>query len=420
MAVPAERNQFVQTDGEYLYRVDHGDAVPRTVAITRCKLDDKITNIRGSYALRIEGNAGDNNTGVSVGGFELSDENCLVVGNSVAQNSENFSAYGQRNIFLSVLSKDFKQREIYWLTNYTSNDKISPSTPQLVKLNDSAFLIMWEESSSHGILTKMCTVTADGTLTSEITAMPCRLSDCQPFYASDGLVKWYVTDSNTLTIYQQNPFTLNAKGTTESTSAKIQIESLVLHENNFFFAHDSNSFNIAQFVDLDSIIGADENGETATAANGKIDTAKFTFGNETLVPGSFASPKDLFEKLDSPFVHTTLDIYYDGIKLENASVEVYAGSKGDANLDGETNATDAANILSYSARTGAGIKTNIYSSTEDSLDKFAYFLADTDGESKDRETASQLNAKDSANILIYAAQAGANGSADWNTEIFLK
>ena len=54
------------------------------------------------------------------------------------------------------------------------------------------------------------------------------------------------------------------------------------------------------------------------------------------------------------------------------------------------------------------------------MDKFAYFLADTDGESKDRETASQLNAKDSANILIYAAQVGANGSADWNTEIFLK
>lgn len=34
-------NQFICTDGKSVYRVDHGDANPRAVAITKCDVDGK-------------------------------------------------------------------------------------------------------------------------------------------------------------------------------------------------------------------------------------------------------------------------------------------------------------------------------------------------------------------------------------------
>ena len=52
--------------------VDHGDANPRAVAITKCDVDGKITDVRYNYAYSILGGIGDNATGVSVGGFALS------------------------------------------------------------------------------------------------------------------------------------------------------------------------------------------------------------------------------------------------------------------------------------------------------------------------------------------------------------
>lgn len=67
-------NQFICTDGKSVYRVDHGDANPRAVAITKCDVDGKITDVRYNYAYSILGGIGDNATGVSVGGFALSNK----------------------------------------------------------------------------------------------------------------------------------------------------------------------------------------------------------------------------------------------------------------------------------------------------------------------------------------------------------
>ena len=56
------------------------------------------------------------------------------------------------------------------------------------------------------------------------------------------------------------------------------------------------------------------------------------------------------------------------------------------------------------------------------LESFAYFLADTDGESKDRGITSgvpsdtygsYVSAADASQVLIYAAKYGANGRCDW-------
>ena len=100
----------------------------------------------------------------------------------------------------------------------------------------------------------------------------------------------------------------------------------------------------------------------------------------------------------------------------------------DVNGDGKTNATDSAIILIYAAAIGAGEDAKLLTAVEadDTLEAFAYFLADTDGESRDHGAttgitgttgASPLNATDAANVLIYSAIVGAQGTADWIDEL---
>lgn len=206
-------NQFVCTDGNYVYRVNHGDAYPRAVSITRSAVNGSITKVTNAYPLVICGTTGNNATGVSVGGAELSSDNCLIAGNSVDQSDSSiYSAGAQRNIFLTVTDKSLSNTKLIWLTDYTSGDGITPGTPQLVKLGDDLFLVLWEEySKSTGeTLTKLVTVDGDGKQISQITPSDLRLSDCQPVVTSDGLVKWYVTDGSQMSLCTINPYDLEA------------------------------------------------------------------------------------------------------------------------------------------------------------------------------------------------------------------
>ncbi len=204
-------NQFVQADDTYLYRVDHGDSYPRAVSITRCSLDGSITKVSYTYALNILGTTGANATGVSVGGFELSTDNCIIAGNSVDQsNSATYSASAQRNIFVSITDKAFTDTNVVWLTNYTAEDGITPRTPQLVKLDDEHFLVMWEEvnSNTKETTTRVATINSEGVVTQNYSTRM-RLSDCQPILTSDGYVRWYATDGTDVTLYSIDPYQLN-------------------------------------------------------------------------------------------------------------------------------------------------------------------------------------------------------------------
>lgn len=201
-------NQYVQTDGKYAFRVDHGDAFPtRAVTLTRCDLGGKITDVAYTLPLSIN-TVGNNDTGVSVGGLELSEGQCLIVGNSVDQAKQATS--GVRNVFLTATEKSLSKTRTVWLTDYASDSKITARTPHIVKLNEGQFLILWEEynSATKAVSVKMVTVDGEGNLASKVVETKLRLSDCKPIMTSDGLVKWYVTENETVAFCELNPYKL--------------------------------------------------------------------------------------------------------------------------------------------------------------------------------------------------------------------
>lgn len=201
-------NQFIQADNNYLYRVDHGDGAPRAVSITRCDLDGDITEVNYTLPLSIGGGFGENDTGVSVGGFELSSDSCLIAGNSVPQGKKFQGTEGQRNIFVTVTPKDLSDNKVVWVTKHRKG--VTVNTPQLVRLGEDQFLLMWEERNdkTKGKITKMVTLDGNGTLTSKISSHGLPLSDCKPVQFKNGLVGWYYTDGSAPTICFVNSFDL--------------------------------------------------------------------------------------------------------------------------------------------------------------------------------------------------------------------
>lgn len=223
-------NQFIRTDGKYVYRVDHGDGAPRAVAITKCDVDGKVTDVRYNYAYSILGGFGANATGVSVGGFELSEHNCIIAGNSVDMTDENnYSASGQRNIFITILSKDLDVKRTVFLTKYTEKDDISVRTPQLVSLNPEQFLVMWEEvDNKHNVTVKAVTIDSEGTMTSKIESINDRLSDCQPiFNTHNQCVQWYTSVNSELTFYTLDPYGLQENSGQEILYGDVNLDGVV-------------------------------------------------------------------------------------------------------------------------------------------------------------------------------------------------
>ena len=198
-------NQFIKIDGDVMVTVDQGDAYPREVVMTVCPADDVLFEPITSTLLSIPGETGDNYTGISLGGVEYSDSSYLAAGNTVDMG--NFGYSDTRNIFLIVVNKDDLTGEPDYIrvTDYEEGGTYSASTPQLVKLSDNIFAVMWEEmtgSSSTSRKVKIAFFDGNGNWLNDgnIDDFTGSLSDCQPVILN-GNVTWYVTDGKDLTFY---------------------------------------------------------------------------------------------------------------------------------------------------------------------------------------------------------------------------
>lgn len=204
-------NQFIQTDGVSIFRTDHGDAYPRGISITKCPVGNDITDVEYTIPYTFQGNVGDNYTGASIGGFELSDKNCIIAGNSTDHSSaSSYSSSKKRNIFISVTDKNLNKSNTVWLTDYAENSTITVRTPHLVKYDTNRFLVIWEEyDSAYGNdYVKLVTTDENGSFLSDVIKTDIRLSDCKPTLTADNSVVWYVSDNKRTMLYNLDPFAL--------------------------------------------------------------------------------------------------------------------------------------------------------------------------------------------------------------------
>lgn len=175
-------NQFVLLDdtGEIRY-LDHGDAYPREIYIPGV-----------ATLLHINGKTGDNVTNASVGGFEYSDTSYLAAINTVnGGHPDTYTPSSARNILIASANKTTRSVQLNFLTQYMAYMDVTVSTPQLVKVNNNRFLVLWSEDSVLKYQFVDGTGKSIGSTYTDKTKA--NLSDCQPIVV-DNKVTWYVTN----------------------------------------------------------------------------------------------------------------------------------------------------------------------------------------------------------------------------------
>lgn len=213
-------NQFIQIEDDHIVAVDHGDAYPRCIVLIRYP-----TNVSSGKFFSWEceatgmqmfaGNIGENYTGASVGGFELSDSSYLVAYNSVPQD-EHFRDYKTRNIYVSVKDKASGDVTIRQITDYAEGE-FTASTPHLVKISGDSFLLLW---SQYGNV-YYTELNGSGEPVSDTYCMQDSfLSDCKPVVFGDKVV-WYTRENSVITFYEIDTNDVSKNSREASDRAKI-------------------------------------------------------------------------------------------------------------------------------------------------------------------------------------------------------
>lgn len=209
-------NQFVHIDNGKIVAVDHGDAYPRSIVLLN--YEDAITSgsfspyASATYVFDFEGATGNNYTGASVGGFEVSGTHYLVAGSSAPEGTaESNLSSARRNIFLYAVNKSTGSISKRWLTNDAASNG-SYSTPQLVSSGNGRYMILFSRSDTI----YYASVNADGSF-GQTYSMSGSLSDCKPIVQNQK-VTWFTTSGANVTFYEI-PLSNLSKGTSHTTKA---------------------------------------------------------------------------------------------------------------------------------------------------------------------------------------------------------
>ena len=133
------------------------------------------------------------------------------------------------------------------------------------------------------------------------------------------------------------------------------------------------------------------------------------------------TPKEIFDAEGKAYCVTEVNAYFTDPTTADAepvaapvNPTVYIGVKGDADLNGSVDVQDAVTILTYYAKASAG-QENVAFNEDENLNKFIFFLADVDTESKaGMNNGSELmSIQDGVNVLIFYAKKSANQDPAW-------
>ena len=199
-------NQFIKTDGNHIVALDHGDAHPRSAVLVKYNSDFTTSKFFPSYFEQVsnidvvtypEYTAGHYNyTGAAIGGFDVSSSSYIVAQSTVDLDYINTSE--TRNVYVSAVSKDLSTNKLNKITSYAEGTD-SASAPQLVKINNNSFLLLWARDTKVSCVK----LNADGTVNGSIHTFEGSLSDCQPVI-KNGRAVWYVYDKNNVTFNSLN------------------------------------------------------------------------------------------------------------------------------------------------------------------------------------------------------------------------
>ena len=199
-------NQFIKTDGNHIVALDHGDAHPRSAVLVKYNSDFTTGKFFPSYYEKggnidvvtyPEYTAGHYNyTGAAIGGFDVSSSSYIVAQSTVDLDYINTSK--TRNVYVSAVSKDLSTNKLNKITSYAEGTD-SASAPQLVKINNNSFLLLWARDTKVSCVK----LNADGTVNGSIHTFEGSLSDCQPVI-KNGRAVWYVYDKNNVTFNSLN------------------------------------------------------------------------------------------------------------------------------------------------------------------------------------------------------------------------
>ena len=199
--------------------------------------------------------------------------------------------------------------------------------------------------------------------------------------------------------------TTPASGTTTTTPAVTKI-SVVETKTGYYFSEDTRTFDPTALL---KVVSVDEKGNETDI------TADVTFGED-----GAATPKSVYADTETYYVGT-VDAYYKGVKLD-AAPTVYIGVKGDADLNGKVELSDATLALAYYTEHSVNNAFYLTSGTKTpenaELETLAYFLADINTEStvgEDVVGTSTIELEDATNILTYYTEESVNNNPKWAT-----
>ena len=199
--------------------------------------------------------------------------------------------------------------------------------------------------------------------------------------------------------------TTPAGGTTTTTPAVTKI-SVVETKTGYYFSEDTRTFDPTALL---KVVSVDEEGNETDI------TADVTFGEDHA-----ATPKSVYADTETYYAGT-VDAYYGDTVI--ATPTVYIGVKGDADLNGKVELSDATLTLTYYCehsvnndfyfRTANDTKPN--GAEEEMLEKLAYFLADINTESKAGAdtTDATIELSDATSILTYYCEDSVNNNPKW-------
>lgn len=210
-------DQYALFDENEHVLLDHGDAYPRSIVIHK---GDGF-NYESRDLVNIPGSIGANATGVSIGGFEISTSSYLVAYNTIDHSkAKHYTSFGiegievdQRDVMIALVPKsDLTNGDIKQVTlGKYAGTNLMASIPQLVKISDTKFMVLWQEyvgtstniynrTDRNGTL-KYVYIDGEGNQLGDVQSEKYFLqSTIQPIVLENKVI-WYTNDNNKRTFY---------------------------------------------------------------------------------------------------------------------------------------------------------------------------------------------------------------------------